>query len=267
MTPSTTHSTAAPDDGSFHHPRANAQVSLGHTVVAYLLKRSPKRRCMSFHVGLEGLSVSVPLKTPLQEVHEALQSKALWVLSKLTAWRTRQSQQAGQVVRWQDGGSVMYLGQPLTLQLVPVTLHDTATRHPVQITSDAQQSLQIGLPPTAPPDHMRAMVQTWFKHQAMRLFQDRLNHFAPLLGVRWTEMALSSATTSWGNARANGSIRLNWRLMQFELDIIDYVVVHELSHLRELNHSERFWNIVGSILPDYADRRQRLKQHAQPRWD
>ena len=69
-----------------------------------------------------------------------------------------------------------------------------------------------------------------------------------------------------GSASASGSIRLNWRLIHFRESIVDYVVVHELAHLREMNHSPRFWQHVEAVLPDYAERRGELKEEAVPRW-
>ena len=90
-------------------------------------------------------------------------------------------------------------------------------------------------------------------------FAQRLNHFAPIVGVQWRKLGISSARTRWGSAKSDGSIRLNQRLMQVHPSLLDYVVIHELSHLREMNHSPRFWAIVKSILPDYVRLRKELK--------
>ena len=109
-------------------------------------------------------------------------------------------------------------------------------------------------------------VQAWLMRQARSVFQERLNHFAPQLGVTWTRLSLSSASTRWGSARTDGHIRLNWRLIHFKLDIIDYVAVHELSHLRVMDHSPRFWDTVRTIVPDYAELRGQLKDEPIPRW-
>ena len=79
-------------------------------------------------------------------------------------------------------------------------------------------------------------------------------------------MRVSSASTRWGSASRDGSIRLNWRLIHFDTAIIDYVVVHELAHLLEMNHGARFWAHVARILPDYAARRRTLKSTVLPPW-
>ena len=82
----------------------------------------------------------------------------------------------------------------------------------------------------------------------------------------WRKLALSNANTRWGSARIDGLIRLNWRLIHMRPDIIDYVVAHELSHLRAMDHSPRFWDAVRSVVPDYVDLRGQLKEAAVPLW-
>jgi len=84
--------------------------------------------------------------------------------------------------------------------------------------------------------------------------------------VEWKKLSLSNAGTRWGSARVDGAIRLNWRLIHLSPSEIDYVVAHELSHLRVMNHSAQFWETVRSVMPDYAQRRQRLKTESLPAW-
>jgi len=102
--------------------------------------------------------------------------------------------------------------------------------------------------------------------QSKRIFEERLNHFAARLGVRWTKLSLSNAGTRWGSARADGSIRLHWRLVHFRMPVIDYVVAHELSHLRVMDHSPRFWDTVRSVVPDYTEQVKHLKKNVLPPW-
>jgi predicted metal-dependent hydrolase len=102
--------------------------------------------------------------------------------------------------------------------------------------------------------------------QARDNFRQRLEHFAPQVGVQWKKLSLSNAGTRWGSARADGAIRLNWRLIHFRQEVIDYVVVHELSHLRVMDHSPRFWDAVRAVVPDYATLRVQLKDDAIPKW-
>jgi predicted metal-dependent hydrolase len=120
-------------------------------------------------------------------------------------------------------------------------------------------TLHVGLPQAASATQIRDAVQAWLQHEARRLFQQRCQHFAAHLGVRMTRLKLSSAQTRWGSASADGTIRLNWRLVHFGISVVDYVVVHELAHLREMNHSPAFWDVVRSVLPDVDERRAQLR--------
>jgi predicted metal-dependent hydrolase len=130
----------------------------------------------------------------------------------------------------------------------------------------APRVLRVGLSQAATPAQIRDGVQAWLMRQAKDLFAERLDHFAPLLGVRWTRLSLSNAGTRWGSAGADGAIRLNWRLVHFRPAVIDYVVAHELSHLRVMDHSPRFWDTVRTVVPDYAELRGQLKDDGLPTW-
>jgi predicted metal-dependent hydrolase len=127
-----------------------------------------------------------------------------------------------------------------------------------------RRMLRVGLPQTATPEQIRDLVQSWLQRQARRIFEERCAVFAVRLNVRVRRLALSSAATRWGSANADGSIRLNWRLVHFGLPVIDYVVTHELAHLREMNHSPAFWDVVRSVLPDYEQSRLALRDGQVP---
>ena len=126
--------------------------------------------------------------------------------------------------------------------------------------------LRLALASDAAPELIRDATRAWLMRQARRLFAERLDHFAPRIGVQWKQLALSNAATRWGSASSSGAIRLHWRLMHFHPEVVDYVVVHELSHLRMMDHSPRFWATVAAVMPDYAALRRQLKDETVPRW-
>jgi predicted metal-dependent hydrolase len=135
------------------------------------------------------------------------------------------------------------------------------------IDKSDKKILQLAAPNNASEKKIRDSTKQWLVEQAMQHYTARMNHYAPLLGVTWQSMSLSSANTRWGSAKADGSIRLHWRLIQFDASVIDYVVAHELSHLRELNHSPRFWATLASVMPDYAVAQRLLKASVLPPWE
>ena len=260
----------------FRHPQASRELRLGQAVVAYQFKRS-QRRTIGFSVGPEGLAVSAPRWVSLKEIDLALATKGPWILRKLLEMRERHIQLAQQVIEWRDGASLPFLGQSVRLQLDPThgfgasgaQLGRTDPQlQPGAEASDpaAPQILRLSLPHSASAEQIRDVVQAWLMRQARRVFQERLDHFAPLLGVQWNKLTLSNAGKRWSSARVDGSIRLNWRLIHMRLSVIDYVVVHELSHLRVMDHSPLFWDTVRSVVPDYAALREQLKNEPTPHW-
>jgi len=246
----------------FRHPRASREVLLQGRPVAYEVRRR-KRRTIGFAVGAEGLVVSAPKWVPLYELDQAVQRKAAWILKKLHETRERHQRHAQARIEWTDGAVFPYLGEPLQLALGGVSAR--AVLEPPAGT-DAPRRLRLGLAPDAAPEQVRQAVQAWLLLQARQLFTQRLEHFSGPLNVQWRKLSLSSAATRWGSASSSGAIRLNWRLLHFSPAVIDYVVVHELSHLRFMDHSPRFWATVHSVMPDHARLRQRLKDEVIPRW-
>jgi predicted metal-dependent hydrolase len=249
------------------HPRAGRELRLGEVLVGYEFKRSP-RRTIGFSVGPDGLVVSAPRWTPLHEVDTAVRDKSDWILKKLHESRQRQLRLESARVEWRHGATLPFRGEPLLLLLDPqhggivAELKTDADA----LSGVARLTLYLALAQHASAEQIRDAVQAWLMQQAKNLFTERLNHFAPQLDVQWQRLALSNAGTRWGSARSDGSIRLNWRLIHFHPSVIDYVVVHELSHLRVMDHSARFWTTVRSLVPDYAHLRRQLKDVPVPRW-
>ena len=253
----------------FRHPQASREIRLGNALVAYALRRG-KRRTIGFLVGVDGLVVSAPRWVTLRQVDEAVFEKASWIVAKLREMRQRAQHQEAQRIDWKDGVELVFLGQPVTLVLDPA--HAFANQGavlrdlPGSEQSAVTRTLHLALPRHATPEQIRDGAQAWLMRQAKRIFTERLDHFAPRLQVQWRRLALSSAGTRWGSARSDGSIRLHWRLVHFRQEVIDYVVAHELSHLRVMDHSPRFWETVGTVVPDYARLKGHLKDEALPRW-
>jgi predicted metal-dependent hydrolase len=248
------HEALAPE--RYVHPAANREVRLPGAVVAYVFARA-RRRTIGFVVGPEGLTVRAPRWTPLFEVEAALQEKGRWIVRKLDETRQRKQKQEGAHIAWADGVEFPYLGATLRVILSPdhgCTEQDTVGQ------------LLVGLPSSATTVQIRDAVQAWLMRQAQALFTSRLQYFAPQLGVQWRKLHLSNAATRWGSARSDGSIRLNWRLLHFRQEVIDYVVVHELSHLRVMDHSPRFWDTVRAVVPEYRDLQAQLKNEPVPKW-
>jgi len=211
----------------------------------YQFLRAP-RRTLTIVVRRGRVEVRAPRWIPLADVERFVREKEGWVRRRLSDTRTVVPR-----LSWREGETIPVLGEALSLALVagPGEARRSGDRIEVPSTS-------------AVPDRamLRAAVLEWLGAEAGRVFSERIAHFAPRLGVPVPALRLSNARTQWGSASARGRVRLNWRLIHVPMRLVDYVVVHELSHLREMNHSARFWAIVGSVYPGYLAARRELNR-------
>ena len=249
------------------HPRAQREIVLQGHRVGYEF-RVARRRSIGFSVGLEGLSVRAPRWVRRADVDEALLERGDWILAKLAEQQQRNQRLEAARVLWREGASLPFLGEPVVMVIDPrvagaVLQADTHPGGPA-LPGVPRRVLRVGLPHDASADQLREAVQGWLQRQARRVFEERCAHFAPRLNVRVKRLSLSSAATRWGSASSDGAIWLHWRLIHFTLPVIDYVVAHELAHLREMNHSRAFWDVVRSVVPDYQRARRLLDDQPVP---
>ena len=279
----------------FAHPRASRRIALSTCDVAYAFRRA-KRRTIGMVIGPDGLEVSAPRWVTVGEIESTLHEKAEWIVRKLVEMQEHQRRLGEARIQWRDGVVLRYLGESLQVVLdSSATLKKNSAQ--LETLSDAVHALgaaqsnldrkdkygrqldgnegfeaktlyvlRIGLPTSASPEQVRDATQAWLMRRAKELFAERLDHFAPRIGVAWKRLSLSSASTRWGTASADGAIRLNWRLIHHKLDVIDYVVAHELSHLKVMDHSPQFWDTVKSVMPDYPERRRVLRDEPLAPW-
>jgi predicted metal-dependent hydrolase len=247
--PSAPHTPPAP-----HAPDGTRlrRLVLGPRTLDYRLKRS-SRRTIGFTIDGTGLAITAPRWVTLADIESAIVDKQKWIFKKLAEWQTRVEQRALPRIDWKDGAQFPYLGKTISVSL-------GSTRSALHF-DPASGVLSLALPALADPQQIKDRVQSWLQTEARRIFGERLVVYAQKLGVEFRAYALSSAATRWGSCSSDGKIRLNWRLIHFPVSIIDYVVAHELAHLREMNHSPRFWETVESIFPEFREARHTLKHH------
>ena len=226
-----------------------------HTIGFTLLRSN--RRSIGFVIRDGSLRVTAPRWVTLSQIDDAVVRKADWILSRQAAWHDQQQQAAGQRYCWEDGGRIPYLG-------CNIRLRHTGTRGQFDGDPDAPRDdddLWLGLPEDAGVERFRQATLHWLQARAYDFMGRRLQHFLESADLRINKWRLSGAATRWGSCSSKGNIMLNWRLIHFTPDIIDYVIAHELAHLRQMNHSPAFWAEVGQLLPGYQAARQALRKH------
>jgi predicted metal-dependent hydrolase len=236
---------------SSRHPDPRSRRALAGTdVIEYRLRRA-RRRTIGFQIDDDGLTISAPRWVTLREIEAAIAEKSRWIRAKRREWHEwREKRRLPQVV-FADGAVLPYLGASITLRLraeVGATCLDAAA-----------SELQLALPRDAAEVQIRDVVQSWLQGEAARIFGERIERFGDRIGPKFAGWRLSSARSQWGSCTHDGRVRLNWRLVHFPLPVIDYVVAHELAHLRELNHSPRFWRALEQLLPGFEAARDAIK--------
>jgi len=198
------------------------------------------------------LTVSVPWRTSERYIARFLQDSASWVLRKLQTWESRRP-----IARaWRDGELVDYLGRQLRVALATEDGYSLAQLEDGDV-------LWLSLPAPHDPAKVRAGLVKWYRRQALHYFHTRVQHFSAKLAVQTPRVLLSSARSRWGSCNVKGEVRLSWRLVQAAPHVVDYVVAHELAHLKEMNHSARFWRIVERLCPDHISARAELDAMGQ----
>jgi predicted metal-dependent hydrolase len=213
--------------------------------VVYVLRRTNQRRTIGLIVNHEGLKVASPWYVPMSEIYAMIEKSQDWVFDKLEVWQA----QRPLARRWVSGEKLYFLGEEIRLQ-VDITL----LGHGVFLSRGVLRVY------AGDPESVRDIVVAWYHEQAIRLFRERVTALAPRLNVTPRLVAISNAKQQWGSCNSKGEVRLNWRLLQAGPAVVDYVVVHELSHLKHMDHSPRFWATVETACPQYRQLREELKE-------
>ena len=212
----------------------------------YQLERR-QRRTVGLKITTTGLVVHAPKRISQSQLEGLIVQKADWIRKKLASITANLIP----ALQWQDSEQLLLLGNTVTLAIK----HDVRSR----AVEYAPSVLRLAMPNHNDQTAVARKVVQWYKKQALIDFSRRLELFSTKLGVALPVLFLSSARTRWGSCNSKKEVRLNWRLLQAPPHIINYVVCHELAHLKEMNHSAKFWAVVASIYPDYKSAEKELK--------
>ena len=231
-------------------------VRLGTADVHYVFKRVPRRRHVHILVDDEGtIEVRAPCRFSVRKAREMLRENADWVLSAVDTVRARLAQRP----RLVTGTHLPLLDGWVRLEVrqrAQIDLFECA--RPWRGRAERRGTvLRVGTASLGEVE-LRALIERWYRREAATHLAERVEHYAPRLGVRPSGVTIRGQRSRWGSCSARGTLSLNWRLMMVPSALADYVVVHELCHLRHMDHSPRFWAMVGGVVPDHRERRRSL---------
>lgn len=235
-------------------------ITLHGREVNYLLRRS-QRRTLGITIDQRGLTMSIPLRATLRDAEAMLNERAAWILEKLDEWAERKPLPR---LAAADGTEFFMLGEPCELRLLP------GSGRPAFVEGLDSRELRV---PTHGLSNPAPLIVRALQRYALGYFKGRVDEYMYVMRldtpeIRNPTVRLTSARTRWGSCSSVSGIRLNWRLIHLPQQLIDYVVAHETAHLLEMNHSARFWAVVESLYPDYAEARDALRNvhHFIPAW-
>jgi predicted metal-dependent hydrolase len=201
-----------------------------------------------------GLEVVVPRGVARATYEPFLREKGAWVVATLDRFARAPAVPAPEPLA--DGRRLPYAGRELMLAL---RFGAAAGRYHAGLVGD---TLTLTLP-AGRADQARRALELWYRRQAAAVFAERLHVCNERYGFHYGRVGVKEQKSRWGSCSRLGNLNFNWRLLLAQLPVLDYVVVHELCHLRELNHGPRFWQLVARGCPDYQAQRRWLRLHGR----
>ena len=227
--------------------------------VDYTLIRRPRRRSLTITVSPENQArVIAPGFLSQNKIEDFIHRKSPWILKQIEK-NTRRPKPEHR--HYETGEKFLFLGNELVLEIRESrsggieSFEDKLIVHvPEKLKGEERR------------DHIAWRIEDWYRAAAVKIFRERVARYQDFLGPKPRAVRVKEFRSQWGSASRRGNLSFNWRLLLAPLEVLDYVVVHELTHLEHLNHSPRFWSRIEQILPDYKPRRQWLTAHGQFLW-
>jgi predicted metal-dependent hydrolase len=223
---------------------------MDHPLTYRIIRTKRRKKTLSLHIEHDGsIVIRAPSHLPTAAVGKFFNEKKPWIDKKLRQIAVERGDHKPK--EFVSGEDFLYLGGRHKLQISANTDH----QRPLFFTDDTfclDERCQ---------EKAKDLFVTWYKEQAEITIRERLHVYREQMQLSPKRERITSAKHQWGGCSSRNTLSFSWRLMMAPLSVIDYIVVHELAHIKEKNHSSRFWKIVETTLPDYRHRRDWLKRH------
>lgn len=222
-------------------------ITIGATAIDYTLERRQQTRLRKIIVTPDEVRVIAPSDDNETEILDFLNRKRAWLYSNFKSV-AEVAEQRPRTLRFMTGSKVPYRGRQMRIVVEPDDI-DTAR---VSFRSGFIVAVPRGLPAHSREIEAREALRAWLFERARQEARGIADTYAPRMGVMPRRLETCEMSAAWGACGKSGVIRLDWRLICAPRAVHEYAIVHELAHLIERSHSERFWTLIERTLPDYA---------------
>ncbi|WP_111642693.1 M48 family metallopeptidase [Marinimicrobium alkaliphilum] len=217
----------------------------------YTLRHSDRRRTIGLEVNKGQVIVRAPRAIPQANVLALLQARVPWVLDKLARQRKRLAEIPER--RYHAGESLPFCGESLSLVI------ERATRANIERAGTALRVVLSTRSRLNDTEQARRLVEQWYRTEALNLLAAKSHALAERMGLRVANVKVRATRSKWGHCTHRGELQYNWHILLAPASVIDYLVAHEVCHLRHPNHSKAYWQCVASVCPNYRAERDWLK--------
>jgi len=235
------------------------KLKIGTTIISYSIRRSHRAKYVSLSIGADGVQIVAPFPIDDSVIISLVEKKQKWILNRFESYRQRLRKIPAER-DFVSGEKLLFMGDNYPLKVLE---HKGGCTN-VNLT-DGQFLVDINadIPIEKRREEIQGKLEQWYIRSAKELIAERLELFSKKIGVKVNAVRFKNQKTRWGSCSQKGNLNFNWKLVMAPTFIVDYVVVHELCHLKQMNHSLEFWLLVGNQISDYKKMRKWLKENGR----
>jgi len=229
------------------------QTKYGDKIIEFELKYSNRKKTLAIQIEPSNKILAVsPIGLSEEFIKNTVKSKGNWIIKKLM--ELKEVGYNSFYREFVNGETFMYMGRNYSLELII----DNSIKKPKVNLNESKFYINA---PTKDQNILKKAMEFWYRKEAKEIIGKKVLFYAPKLEVEPNQIKIKEQKKRWGSCSPKGNINFNWRTIMAPSNVIDYIIVHELSHLIYQNHSKKFWDKVESILPDYKERKKWLKKY------
>lgn len=211
-----------------------------------------KRKTLGIYIDVYGnIELRVPKDTADEQIHQLIESKWSWIITQQSEMKEKTKGFKERV--YEEGEMFLYLGKNYPIRILE---DETVSCEAVQLKGE---ELLINIK-VYHEDHIKKLLKRFYCKQCKTLIEERIRYYQPKFKVKPRSFKISHNKKTWGTCNAHRELTFNWKLAMAPLDVVDYIVIHEMCHMVHLNHDRSFWRLVGKYIPDYEERQAWLSQ-------